>query len=38
LLFGLIAAVMILTRKVDWYASTSEIVGGKVDPAPPSRV
>jgi inner membrane protein len=38
LLFGLIAAVMILTRKVDWYASTSEIVGGKVDPAPPSGV
>ena len=34
LLFGVIALVMILTRKVDWYAQTAELTKAPV--APPS--
>jgi inner membrane protein len=36
LLFGLIAIVMIGTRKVDWYQKTADLAGGSgVEPPPP---
>ncbi len=35
LLFGLIAIVMIGTRKVDWYQKTADLAGGVEPPPPP---
>jgi hypothetical protein len=35
LLFGLIAIVMIGTRKVDWYQKTADLAGGAEPPPPP---
>jgi inner membrane protein len=35
LLFGLIAIVMIGTRKVDWYQKTADLKGGGTEPPPP---
>ena len=40
MLFGLLAAVMFVTRKVDWYKGTAELLQAKLNPAqtpPPPR-
>jgi inner membrane protein len=35
LLFAVLAAVMVITRKVDWYKGSSDLKVGYVAPPPP---